>query len=128
MTTDIFSVEPDEPLSLVAQLMEWQHVRHMPVEDEDGRLAGLISCFDVMRQFADEAGGDSGSVAVSSVMNPKPTTVSPETSMFDAINLLRTKEVDCLPVVKENRLIGIVTEHDFVHIAARLLEVGSRDH
>ena len=124
MTTDLFTVDPDEPVSLVARLMEWQHVRHMPVEDKSGKLVGLLSSFDVVRQFSSHSGDDEpGSVAVSSVMDTRPTTITPEMSMLDAIKLMRAKELDCLPVVKGDRLIGIITEHDFVHIVARLLQV-----
>jgi CBS domain-containing protein len=125
MTTDVFSVDPDEPISLVAHLMEWKHVRHMPVEAKGGRLVGLLSCFDVLRQYGGRAEPDGGSVQVKAVMDSNPVTVAPETSMLDAVRLLRTENVDCLPVVKDGHLIGIVTEHDFVHIVERFLEVGS---
>ena len=124
MTTDLFSVDPEEPISLVAHLMEWKNVRHIPVEDEGGRLVGLLSCFDVIRQYGGKAEDEGQATAVSAVMDPRPVTVSPEASMIEAINLLRTEKVDCLPVVREDRLIGIVTEHDFIHVVARLLEVG----
>jgi CBS domain-containing protein len=127
MTTDLFSVDPEEPVSLVAHLMEWKRVRHMPVEDRSGRLVGLLSCFDVMRQYGERDEDDGSAAAVRAVMDPNPVTVSPEASMFDAINLLRTNDIDCLPVVKDQRLIGIVTEHDFIHIAARLLEAAATD-
>ena len=51
MTTDLFTVHEDEPLDLVANLMDWKRVRHIPVEDEEGKLVGLISCFEVLRQL-----------------------------------------------------------------------------
>ena len=123
MTTDVFSVDPDEPIDLVAHLMEWKRVRHIPVEDDAGRLVGLLDCFDVIRQYGERAVEGGQATAVSEVMNPSPVTVLPETPMVEAVNLMRRKQVDCLPVVKDDRLVGIVTEHDFVHIAARLLEI-----
>ena len=51
-----------------------------------------------------------------------PLTVPPETSTLDAIMLMRREKVDCLPVVKDGRLVGILTERDFIDVAARLLE------
>ena len=125
MTTEVFSVDPEEPINLAAHLMEWKHVRHVPVEEKGGRLVGLLSCFDVIRQYGKRGDGDSGSVAVKAVMDENPVTVTPETSMLEAIRLLRSEKVDCLPVVKDRHLIGIVTEHDFVHIVERLLQVGA---
>jgi len=122
MTTDLFTVHADEPLELVAKLMDWKHIRHIPVEDEQGRLVGLISCFDVLRHLErsiDEKAKDS--IAVSSIMTEHPLTITPETLTLDAIALMRREKVDCLPVLKEERLVGIVTERDFITVAALLL-------
>jgi len=127
MTTDLFTVDEDEPLELVANLMDWKHVRHIPVEDEHGNLAGLISCFEVLRHLlliSNEAahGLERSPVAVGSIMNKAPLTITPETLTFDAIALMRRERVDCLPVVNNGRLVGIVTERDFINVASRLLE------
>jgi len=123
MTTDLFTVQADEPLDLVANLMAWKHVRHIPVEDEQGRLVGLISCFEVMREFERcTSAGVTQPIPVSSIMKENALTITPDTLTLDAIALMRREKVDCLPVVKEGRLIGIVTERDFIHVAARLLE------
>src|SRR4030095_3369025 len=43
MTTDLFTVHEDDPVALAAQLMEWQKIRHVPVEDHEHRLVGLLS-------------------------------------------------------------------------------------
>ena len=127
MTTDLFTVDEDEPLELVANLMDWKHVRHIPVEDEHGNLAGLISCFEVLRHLlliSNEAanGLERSPVAVGSIMNKTPLTITPETLTFDAIALMRRERVDCMPVVNKGRLVGIVTERDFINVASRLLE------
>jgi CBS domain-containing protein len=55
-------------------------------------------------------------------MQPTPVTISPETSVLDAIALMRKERLDYLLVVKDDHLVGIVTEHDILHITARLLE------
>ena len=123
MTTDLFTVHEDEPLELVANLMDWKHVRHIPVENEQGELAGLISCFEVLRHLLLAASDtERVSLAVRSVMNKAPLTITPETRTLDAIALMRRQKVDCLPVVTKGRLVGIVTEQDFINVAARLLE------
>ncbi len=127
MTTDLFTVHEDEPLDLVANLMDWKRVRHIPVEDEGGKLVGLISCFEVLRQLQRSVSeADHKPVAVSSIMIKNPLTVTPEAETLEAIALLRRAQVDCLPVVKEGRLVGIVTERDFINVAARLLEQRSQ--
>ncbi|HJQ26071.1 MAG TPA: CBS domain-containing protein [Blastocatellia bacterium] len=123
MTTDLFTVHQDEPLDLVVNLMDWNRVRHVPVEDEQGRLVGLLSVFEVLRRLDENAGqGQAEPVAVSQVMQRQPLVIPPDTPTLAAIALMRRNKVDCLLVVKEGRLIGLLTERDFIHVAARLLE------
>jgi len=50
------------------------------------------------------------------------TTVSPETPTLEAIRLMRRLRIGALPVVMDGKLVGIVTEEDFMDIASRLLE------
>jgi CBS domain-containing protein len=123
MTTDLFTVHPDEPLTLVVNLMDWKHVRHIPVEDEQGKLAGIVSWLEVVRYYGQ--GNEQTStapVAVTTVMQSTPITVPPETSVLDAIALMRGEHLDYLLVEKDGHLVGIVTEHDILNITARLLE------
>lgn len=123
MTTDLFTVHEDEPVELVVNLMDWRHVRHIPVEDEQGRLVGLISCFEVLRQLErNMIEGEKEPMAIASIMNREPLTVRPDTLTLDAILFMRRQKVDCLPVVENGRLVGIVTERDFINLAAHLLE------
>ncbi len=128
MTTDLFTVREDEPVDLVANLMEWERIRHVPVEDHSHRLVGLISYRMLLRLMARGITGEEGrSVAVSEVMRRKPITVSPETLTLKAIDLMRKQKIGCLPVVKGGRLVGIVTERDFMDVAAGLLEEQLKD-
>jgi CBS domain-containing protein len=128
MTTDLFTVLEDEPLDLVASLMEWERIRHVPVEDHEGRLVGLVSYRALLRLMARGELGENGHhVAVSEVMKRNPVTVSPETSTLESIDLMRRRGISCLPVVKEERLIGIVTERDFMNLASELLEQKLRE-
>ena len=123
MTTDLFTVRSDEPLALVVNLMDWKHIRHIPVEDEQGKLAGIVSWLEIVRHVGH--GGDpqdTASIAVEEVMLKTPETISPETSVLDAIALMRKERLDYLLVVKEGALVGIVTEHDILNITAHLLE------
>lgn len=123
MTTDLFTVHPDEPLALVVNLMDWKHIRHIPVEDEQGKLAGLVSWLEIVRHVGRGDGPqEQAPVAVEAVMRKTPVTVAPETSVLDAIALMRQERLDYLLVVKEDALVGIVTEHDILNITAHLLQ------
>jgi CBS domain-containing protein len=128
MTTDLFTVTEDEPMDLVASLMEWERIRHVPVEDHQNRLVGLISYRSLLRLFAKgELGTSRRQTAVSEIMHRTPLTVAPETSTLDAIELMRRHRVGCLPVVKDGRLVGLVTERDFMNVAAELMEEKLRE-
>jgi CBS domain-containing protein len=123
MTTDLFTVHPHEPIDLVVNLMDWKHIRHVPVEDERGHVVGVVSWFEVLHHFA---GGDpqgrAEPLAVSAVMKEAPVTVPPETPVLDAIALMRREKIAYLLVVKDHSLAGIVTERDILNITAHLLE------
>jgi CBS domain-containing protein len=102
--------------------MEWERIRHIPVEDSEGFLVGLVGYRSLLRLMARGTYLEKGvRTAVSSVMNRLPTTVTPGTSTLDAIDLMRDKKIGCLPVVKDRRLVGMITERDFMDVASELL-------
>ena len=121
MSTDLFTIHPDEPVELVTSLMEWKQIRHVPVEDDDGRLVGLVSYAEVLRYF--NRGGKDESLAGSadSIMDPDPVTAPPEFLLRDAILLMTERHSDSLLVVKDDRLVGMVTARDVLILTADLL-------
>jgi CBS domain-containing protein len=128
MTTDLFTVHEDESLDLAASLMEWERIRHVPVEDHENRLVGLVSYRSLLRLIS--RGGPlkaSERVPVSEIMERNPITVTPDTSTLEAIALMRRHRIGCLPVVNQGRLVGLVTEHDFMNVAGDLLEQKLRE-
>ena len=61
-------------------------------------------------------------VTVEEIMVRNPVTVHPDTPTVDAIRIMREWQLACLPVIRENKLVGIVTEHDLIVVASHLLE------
>jgi len=121
MSVELFTVHPEDPVDLVANVMDWERVRHVPVEDEQGRLVGVVSYRSVLRCFSRQ-GVKSKQERVRAIMKPDPVTVPPETSSLEAVRLMRRHRIGCLPVVQKGRLVGIVTESDFLGVASSLLE------
>jgi CBS domain-containing protein/gamma-glutamyl:cysteine ligase YbdK (ATP-grasp superfamily) len=121
MSTDLFTVRPDDLVDLAASLMDWRHIRHVPVEDEGGHLVGLISHRTLLRLLA-RGRHEDGQVAVRQIMKADPVTVTPATPTLEAIELMRTHRVGCLPVVENGVLVGIVTATDFLNASAKLFE------
>jgi len=123
MTTDLFTVRPHDLVDLAASVMDWRHIRHVPVEDDEGRLAGLVSHRDLLRLLSHGLPpSQTGPMTVSSIMKPNPITVTAETPTLEAIEIMRRRRVGCLPVVEGDRLVGIVTSYDFLALSARLIE------
>jgi CBS domain-containing protein/gamma-glutamylcysteine synthetase len=120
MATDLFTVQPDDPVEIVANLMSWERIRHVPVEDKDHKLVGLVGYRSVMRFLA--GGGSIIDTPVSEIMKKQLTTVTPETPTLDALRLMRRTRIGCLPVVQDDRLVGILTEEDLMNIASKLME------
>ncbi len=122
MTRDLFTVQPDDLVDLAANLMDWERIRHIPVEDEDGRLVGLVSFRSLIRLLAQGGREPRGAVVVRNIMKESPVTVSPDTPTLEAVEKMRAHQVACLPVVRGDRLVGILTERDLINVAAKLLD------
>jgi CBS domain-containing protein/gamma-glutamyl:cysteine ligase YbdK (ATP-grasp superfamily) len=120
MSTDLFTVRPDDLVEMVARVMEWKDVRHVPVEDGEGRLVGIVSHRSLLHMLTDGQPGGSELVAVRQIMNPDPVSVAPTTPVPEAVELMRSRRIGSLPVVEDGRLVGIVTVYDFLESAARL--------
>jgi len=117
MSTDLFTVSPDDLIDLAASVMDWRHIRHVPVEDQEGRLVGLITHRGLLRMMISNA---DKLTTVREIMIPDPLTVTPSTSSLEAMELMRTNRVGCLPVVEGDQLVGIITSYDFLEAAAKL--------
>ena len=123
MSTDLFTVRPDDLVELAARVMEWRDVRHVPVEDEVGRLVGLVSHRSLLRLLAQGRPADRDEpVAVRSIMKHDPVSVAPTTPVTEAVGLMRLHRIGSLPVVENDRLVGIITVYDLLESSARLEE------
>jgi len=127
MTFDLFTVHADDPIEMVANLMIWERIRHVPVEDHEHRLVGVVTHRAVMRFIM--SGGSPRRTAVADIMKRDVFTVQPETPTIEALRTMRRLRIGCLPVIHDDRLVGIVTEEDFMDLASKLLEdqIGSTE-
>ena len=123
MSTDLFTVQPDDLIDLAASVMDWRHIRHVPVEDEAGHLVGLVTHRGLLHVLINRVGDrDLGVITVKEIMVPQPFTVSPSTPTLEAVEMMREHGVGCLPVVEGDQLVGMVTSYDFLDASARLFQ------
>lgn len=124
MTTDLFTVQKDDILEFVANLIEWQGIQYVPVEDDKKRLVGLVTMRRMFKEYSQAVNqGEEVLESVEEIMIKNPITIHPEASIIEAMEIMESQQIGCLPVVKSNRLVGIITEQNFRMIAARLLKV-----
>ena len=123
MSTDLFTLRPTDLVDLAASLMDWRHIRHVPVEDEKGHLVGLVTHRGLLRLLSRGSIAPDGTLmTVGEIMKPNPTTVTSLTPTLEAIEIMRRSGIGCLPVVDDNRLVGIVTSYDFLTATASLFK------
>jgi CBS domain-containing protein len=122
MATDLFTVRPDDLVDLAASVMTWRHIRHVPVEDNEGRLVGLVSHRALLKLITGGATGPEKAVTVREIMTCAPLTVASTTPTLEAMEIMRQNRVGCLPVLDDGRLVGIVTSYDFLDASARLFK------
>ena len=117
MATDVVTIGRNDDLRLVADIMAERRIRHIPVLEDD-QIVGLVTQRDVFkaRMSSTMGYGEKGqraflhTVVVKEIMAHPVFTVTPDTSVTEAVDLILTKGIGCLPVVQDNRVIGIVTK------------------
>lgn len=127
MSTDLFTLLEDDNIETLEELMKWRRIRHVPVVDLGGNLVGIVTHRDFLSVAISELArirkGDAQKlyrkIPVREVMNRQTRTVTPDTSLSEAATILFENKLGCLPVVKGGRLVGIITEADFVRAFAQ---------
>ncbi len=113
-------VQAEDAISLAEAMMRWEDIRHVPVENEDGQLVGMVSVLDLVAAMRE--GRADRHARVAEIMRQDVPTVDPEAKTLDVIRRMRDEHLTCMPVVRDGKLIGLVNESDFLTVAARLLE------
>jgi CBS domain-containing protein len=100
-------------------------IRHVPVVDAKNHLVGLISHRDLLRASIASVSTKVANVerrqhlwtiTIAEVMQTDVQTIAPDAPVKEAARLMRTKRIGCLPVIAEECLVGIITEHDLLKL------------
>ena len=126
MTTGIFAVSPEAPVSALQDLMDEKSIRHVPVVEADGTLVGLVSQRDVLRYqsaFEDDLPLSTRDdlltvTCAGDIMTRQVETIEADEDLAVAARILLDNKYGCLPVCEEGILAGIITEADFVRLIA----------
>jgi CBS domain-containing protein len=122
MTPAVLTVEQNQKLATADDVMRLGHVRHVLVLDDEGTLQGVVSQRDLFLGGLLRALGYGArakeqaldSLRVKDAMKTALVTTTPDTTLESAARLMADNKVGCLPVLSAGRLVGILTEGDFV--------------
>ncbi|OUS28118.1 hypothetical protein A9Q98_07640 [Thalassotalea sp. 42_200_T64] len=136
MTTDVFTLTPEHNLSDARLMMMENRIRHIPIVDQQQLLVGIISQRDVLGAEESSIYGiktdlrleREQQIKISDFYHKNLVTIPPQATVHQAALYLQKHKIGCLPVVKDNKLLGLVTDSDFVNVAINLLEVISEPH
>ncbi len=123
MQTDILTVQPDDIVEFVADMMDWAKIRYVPVENNKGNFVGLITSRNVLRTLRKMTDDESlKDFKVKDIMIQKPKTIEPNKKVEEAMEIMDQIKVGSLPVIQKNKLIGMLTEADFFQLSKRLFK------
>jgi CBS domain-containing protein len=110
MTTEVRTVGINEDICTVAEIMKDNNVGVIPVVDEQNYCIGLVTDGDiVIRGLADRK---SASLRVKDVLSNKIISIKPDTDIKEVADLMAKEQIRRLPVLKDGKLVGIVSMAD----------------
>ena len=122
MSAEVTTLGRNDTLLLAKDIMNLGRIRHFPVVEDD-ELVGVVSQRDLYRaslgtvmQYGEKAQrAFLESVVVKEIM-VDPISIGPDATVGDAARLMMEHKIGCLPVLEDNRLVGIVTETDMLQV------------
>lgn len=123
MTKKVITLNKNDELETAERLFKKHHIRHIPVVKDD-KVIGILSYTDLLRiSFADAVDEDEDSVdtvvynmfTIEQVMAKKLISVSSNTTIKEVAEILSKREFHALPVVDDQKLVGIVTTTDLIN-------------
>jgi CBS domain-containing membrane protein len=122
MTKEVTTLRRNDKLSIADDVMRLGRIRHLPVLDDEEQVVGIVSQRDLFRGALARALGYGahaqqkllGQLLVKEVMTNDPTTIAPDAPLAEAARVMLKGKIGALVVIEDGRLVGILTEADFV--------------
>ena len=130
MTSPVYSLRETDTLQSARVLMDKKRIRHVPITSADNRFLGLITNRDVLANTVSHLANidpatqdeiDAG-IPLQEIMRTDVHSLSPDEPVREAAHILYHHKYGCLPIVDGGRLVGIVTEADFLQLTIQLLD------
>lgn len=131
MKTELVTLAPEVTLREAVRLELQRKIRHIPIVDASGALLGIVTDRDIKRALPSPLTGQLAredydavldGTPLAKVMTRDPQSVSPDTTLAEAVKLMFEKKIGGLPVVESGKLVGIFTQTDALALCLDLLE------
>lgn len=131
MTSHVFTVEPHDMIDRVFFLIHYEKIRHIPVI-EKGKVVGMVSDRDMYKALGPKSNSNAiepnktGTELhvipkkVQNIMRRGITAIAPDTLASDAAAIMADKKVGALPVIKDNKLVGILSSTDILRVFSKV--------
>ena len=134
MSSPVITVHPDTPMEEALNIMHRERVRRLPVVDSHGKLIGIVSERQLLKEHPSEATTLSiweqremlRKLTIKKLMTPNVFTVTEDTTFEEAAKIMAEEQISGLPVMRGNKLVGMITEKDVFKIFLELM--GSYEH
>ena len=133
MSHPVITIHPKMPMQDALNLMRREHVRRFPVVDKRGRLVGIVSEKDLLDASPSDATSLSiyevnyllSKITVKQIMSDAVITITEDTPIEEAARIMADNKIGGLPIIREDEVVGIITETDLFKIFLELL--GARE-
>ena len=129
MNSPVVTVKHDDQVDAAFDLMQEHKFKHLPVIDADGRIVGVLSDRDIRNiAFACEARPKGTSdyifaqTEVHEIMTKNIVTAASDASMQEALEKMTARSIGCLPIVEDERVVGILSATDFLRIMLSMVK------
>jgi CBS domain-containing protein len=130
MTTEPWTLRETDSIDDAREIMTDRHIRHIPVTDGDNHLVGLVTQRDILaatdpvQLLTVKSASNTGAadLKIADIMTRNVSVIGEKDSLREAAMYLQSHKYGCMPVVTDDRLVGIITDSDFIAIAINLIE------
>jgi len=124
MNTKVFTVSPDDNISLAIKLLKEKNIKHLPVIKENRKVVGILSDRDIKDYTPSKATTLDihelhyvlFNTRVKEIMVKKVYTTTPRTPIEEAAMVMFDRNIGCLPVVEKDKLVGIISDRDIFRV------------
>ncbi|WP_407272266.1 acetoin utilization AcuB family protein [Radiobacillus sp. PE A8.2] len=124
MKKKVITLQPQATIGEALAILIENHIRHIPIVDSDYSVIGIVSDRDIRDAspsiFTSNTNPIEMENKIQTIMSPSVVTVHPLDFVEDIASIFYEQEFACVPVVENNKLVGIVTEKDMLYTFIQL--------